>query len=312
MALMEQDPSQHNSYLAERSLDTRHESDEIDLATIGKFAFDNWRVFLACVALGMALLVVLYFALPAKWEAAATIKIGSIPASVSSNDIAKFEVIEFLPEVVAKFTQRETIDKVIATLKKSSADEEHMEQDANLVRETLKATVVKNTNFIQVTTSAYSPPQAEKALGTAIQVILESHQQRFSSAMTRFKEKLQTYNGQIDDLKKEIEMLEVLLKDYEKLKSTSQFGQTIAAINLLSNKKTELNELMYGRSVLEDKISSVNTYPTSVVSQVYAEDSPYFPNLSLFLVIGGFFGLLLGLVCALYISYKKNHISNQA
>jgi uncharacterized protein involved in exopolysaccharide biosynthesis len=304
--------SQDNSYGAETNLDTRRESDEIDLAAIGRFAFDNWRIFLAFVALGMALSVVPYFALSKKWEASATIKIGSIPASVASDDVAKFEEIESLPEVIAKFTQRETIDKVIATLKKSSADEKHIEQDAKLIRKTMKATVVKNTNFIEITTSAYSSPQAEKALGTAIQIILESHRKKFFSTMTRFKEKLQTYNAQIDALKKEMEMLEILLKDYEKLKLKSQFGPTIAAINLLSNKKADLNKLMYGRSILEEKISSVKTYPTAVVSQVYAGESPYFPNLSLFLIMGCFLGLLLGLPCTLYINYKKNRISNQA
>lgn len=268
--------------------------DFIDLSKVFDSVKRHWLTLFACVLAAMICAAILAKVLPARWEASTVLQIGQIPSNSGPRDVA---LIEQPPQAAERLKQRELQNKVLTAI--GYATDERLDARSALVKKTLKAIPVKNTNFIQITVAGFSPEEAQKILGTAANALIASHDKLYAPAVKRLATQLQENVRQTIDAKAERAHLQSLLSDVKKTKTETLFAQNIVAVNLLANKESELLTLRTERVALENISAHENTYSTSIIDAVHASDTAYFPKLGLFLATGAFLGLLLGLGVAL-------------
>ena len=87
------------------------------------------------------------------------------------------------------------------------------EARASLFRHTLKGTVVKNTNFIQVTVAGYSPDEARDNLAAATRALMETHNRLMIPIVGRMMAQLEDNAKKMADAQAERTRLTELLNN---------------------------------------------------------------------------------------------------
>ncbi|MGV8891782.1 MAG: Wzz/FepE/Etk N-terminal domain-containing protein [Burkholderiaceae bacterium] len=265
----------------------------IDLSKIFDSLKHNWLILFACILAAIICSIILAKVLPARWEAETTVQIGQMPSTV--NVIGP---IEDPTQTIARFKLRELQSSVLTALKLPL--DERVNKHTNLFKSSIKASTIKNTNFIQIKLAGFTPDEAQKNLTAAVQALIAAHNALALPATNRLTKQLKVNLGKITEAETERAKLLRLIADSGSLKSVQQFAPNIVAINLLENKEAELRSLILEKTRLQDLLESIDIYRTKVIDAVYVDNRPYFPKLSLFLAAGAFLGLLLGMGIALW------------
>lgn len=282
---------------------TATEEDFIDLSKILDSLKRNWLTLFGCLIAAVICAVILANVLPPRWQAETTLQIGKIPNSVSHDGSRTTILIEQPSQTAERLKLRELQDKVLTTVGLST--DEKLDPHTNIFKRTLKATLIKNSDFIQIKVAGFSKEEAEKNLGTTANALIAVHNKLFYPSEKRLTTQLQNKVKQISATQAERASLETRLASVGKSISNTQFAPNIVALNLLDSKELELRKLMSERASLEEALAPSQTYPTTVIDAVHVDDTPYFPKLSLFLAAGAFLGLLLGIVIVLWRDRKQ-------
>lgn len=263
----------------------------IDLTKIFPFLRRNW------LAIGLSMLVALLCAttlfvwLPERWQANATLEIGQIPVGASTT------LIEPPAQAAERMKQRNAMNSALSRLAIPIDDPANLQ--AVLFRRTLKPTLVKNTNFIQIGISGYSPEQARDSLAEAAQTLIDAHNKIMMPILQRIQLRLQENDRQMATALAELATLKTTLSDAAKPTSGVSFAPHIVAVTELSNKEAQVTQIRVEREAVEDLLNPSRTFPTRIIDAVYVESSPSFPKLPLFLAVGTVLGFVLGIGVAL-------------
>jgi len=275
----------------------------IDLSQIVAFIRRNWGTLLACVLLAMACGAALFAILPARWQALTTIEIGQVPLGTPVGGSRGSTLIEPPAQTVERLKQRELINTVLTSL--GIPVDQPDEARASLFRHSLKGTVMKNTNFIQIAVAGHSPDAARENLTAAARVLMEAHSKLMIPTVGRMMAQLEDNAKQMAEIQVERTRLQELLGHMEKAGSKIEFSPTIVAVSQLANKEAQLHQIVVERAELQDAMAPSRTYPTRIIDAVYVEPRPYFPKLSLFLAGAAVLGFFAGLGMALYRDHKR-------
>lgn len=274
------------------------EEDFIDLSKIISSLKRNWLTLFGCVLVAIICAVILAKVLPPRWEAETTLQIGKMPNSIYADGSRPTVLIEQPAQAAERLKLRELQEKMLVVVGLST--DEKLDVRTKLFKQTLKAILIKNSDFIQINVAGFSKEEAGKYLATAADALIASHNIMFAPTEKRLSIQLQDKIKQIAVIQAERARLETRLSSIGKSSSDTQFAPNIVALNLLDSKELELRKLMTERATLEEALAPSQTYPTRVIDAVHVDDRPYFPKLSLFLAAGAFLGLLLGMVIALW------------
>ncbi len=251
----------------------------------------------------MACGAALFAILPARWQALTTIEIGQVPLGTPVGGSRGSTLIEPPAQTVERLKQRELINTVLTSL--GIPVDQPDEARASLFRHSLKGTVMKNTNFIQIAVAGYSPDEARENLTAAARVLMEAHSKLMIPTVGRMMAQLEDNAKQMAEIQLERTRLQELLDHMEKAGSKIEFAPTIVAVNQLANKEAQLRQIIVERAELQDTMAPSRTYPTRIIDAVYVEPRPYFPKLSLFLAGAAVLGFFVGLGIALYRDHKR-------
>lgn len=265
----------------------------IDLSKIFDSLKRNWLILFACIFAAMICAAILANVLPSRWQASVMMQIGQMPSPINT-----IIPIEGPAQTIERVKLRELQSSVLTALKLPL--DERVDKRTSLFKNTLKASVIKNTDFVQIKLAGFSPEEAQKNLAATAQVLIASHKALVLPAKIRLTKQSNDNLRKIAEAEAERAKLFRMLADSGSLKSAQQFAPNIVAINLLENKETELRSMIAEKTRLQDLLESIDIYPSKVVDAAYVENRPYFPKLSLFLAAGVFLGLLLGLGIALW------------
>ena len=249
----------------------------------------NWAILVACIVIAMIAAIALWKTFPSRWEASATIQIGQMPVGVPT-------LIESPAQAAERMTQRETEDKVLTSVGLSLDEETNIH--TNLLRKSLKAQVVRNTNFIQISVAAFSPDDAIRYLNASAQTLIALHDQRMTPVVKNLQSRITTNERQMAEVKIERNRLEITLKNSPVSKGENHFAPSVIAINLLSKADDQIRALTAEHAVLTDLITPTNTYPTALINSAFVPEKPYFPKLSMFLAAGLLVGIAIGILLA--------------
>ncbi len=265
----------------------------IDLSKIFDSLKRNWVILFACICAAMICAAILANVLPSRWQASVKMQIGQMPSPINA-----IVPIEEPAQTIERIKLRELQSSALTALKLPL--DERINKHTNLFKNTIKASAIKNTNFVQIKLAGFAPEEAQKNLAATAQALIAAHKALVLPAKIRLTRQSNDNLQKIADAEAERAKLFQLLANTGNLKSAPQFAPSIVAINLLENKETELRSLILEKTRLQDLLESIDIYPTKVIDAVYVDYGPYFPKLSLFLAAGAFLGLLLGLGISLW------------
>ncbi|MGS0740708.1 Wzz/FepE/Etk N-terminal domain-containing protein [Glaciimonas sp. GG7] len=275
----------------------------IDLIQLWSTIKQQWVIVSTCIVLGCAAAVALWLTLPPKWQATAILQIGQMPLSMSSKEAPQTVLVEPPAQAVERLNHREQEDKALAALGLPIDNE--VDKGTALFRKSLKGTVVRNTNFIEISVAAYSIEDGKKYLNAAIQSLIEVHNQRMAPVLDNVNAQVKENTAQMAEAQSQLANLQKIVPAMPK--SDSQFAPRVIAADLLAKQNEQIQHLTKERNALSDILLPSNTYPTSVIDAVFVPERPYFPKLSLILPIGLFLGTAIGIALALMRKRRQNN-----
>ena len=282
----------------------------IDLSQLWRAIKHQWAIVVTCILLGVAVAGVLWFVVSPKWKATAILQIGQMPLSTPTKDLIQTVLVEAPAQAVERLNQRDLEDQSLTAL--GLPTNEASDKSTALFRQSLKGTVVKNTNFIEVSLAAYSIPDAKKYLNAVTHSLIAVHDERMAPVLKNVNTRVVANASQMADAQAQRTRLQGIITSMGQPKSDSQFAQHIVAVDLLAKQEEQIRDLTTERTLLSDLLLPSNTYPTSIIDAVFVADHPYFPKLSVFLPIGVLLGAVIGLALALFREQKWKNANNTA
>lgn len=265
------------------------QEEEISLFDLWETLREGKKIVFGGLLLGLLGAVLAIVLVPTKYEAEASIKIGT----VAGNTIESAEVVVqrlLAPSFRMEIAQKLGDIALVGLLTTNAAGEKNM----------LKASVTKGTQLVDLTIYGKSQEQARKLGNLAIDALIERHdalgaitRKKITSDIAISKEKLKV-------VERELSELERAAIDVARIKD-GQFAPASLIASLRVQKQSELFGLRQQITALELSLLPPATQPTQVIEELYVAQKPVSPKKGLLLVLGTIGGLLVGLI-AVFIS----------
>ncbi|MGN6087571.1 hypothetical protein [Trinickia sp.] len=228
---------------------------------------------------------------PRQWEATSVLQIGQIADSAQGTA----ELIDPPARAAERVKVRSFQDKVLRTLSLPIGSAEN--SSAVLIRKTLDAEVVPNTDLVHLSVDGFSPEQARATLEVAQNQLLAIHQPIVSDAINRLQAQLGKLDAQIANLQAKRRYL----PSAADVKAQSGAGSQGAADVLLSNILDTSNEGVLveaerRRAEVATQLSPDHTFATKPLGDITVSEFPVAPKRSSFIIPGALIGLLIGLL----------------
>lgn len=288
--------------MALKPLDIDSMSDFIDPMHFARALKRYWKSFFIVVCISLVLALCLYKALPPRWHAEATLKIGQI---LSTEVVADERAI--LVEPVAQAAERIKLQSFRDTLLLVDNNPARFNaRSVSLIQKTLSAVPIKNTNLLRITLDAASSHDAKEAVNAAAALIIHEHRQLLEPTLKRLKNRADVLELQIEDQKKEMVFLKKAFGS-NSVEIKKDFLQFVIIGNMLNEHAEELRKLESEHADIENLLEPSQTFYTHLVDPVSSDVNPSFPRFSIILLMGLFVGSLLGLIIAVFKSRSRDH-----
>ncbi|PFH10894.1 subunit length determinant protein [Collimonas sp. PA-H2] len=268
----------------------------IELSAIWTSIKRRWVLLLVCIVVAIAAACGLWSITPPQWKASATLQIGQLPVNPTT-------LIESTAQAAERFNQRQLQDQALVSA--GLPLDESTDSRTRLLRKTLKATPGKNTNFVDVTVTAFSQENAKNYLNAAILALIKMHDDRLAPLIKNLDDRLAVNSRQMTEAEAEKVRVEATLKSASASGNGIKFEPSVLASNIASKQDELIRGLTVERAALVDLHTKTNTFPTMVVDAIYAPAGPASPKLSIFLVIGLILGALIGVVLAVFLDRNR-------
>jgi uncharacterized protein involved in exopolysaccharide biosynthesis len=261
---------------------------------------DLWRVLINQKkwAMGVPIVCVLLASIglsfsKLKWEATAVIQIGQVGQSGVGQSS---QLIEPPIRAIERMKMKSFEDDVLTTLKISIEDSDTV---ARQFRNSLSLKALGATDLIQVKIRAASPEQASLWGKAVVDRLKEVHERLAQPTIDRLRKQQAELKKQMQTIEEEREnLLKIVSKSIE-ISGESRFSANLLLSNLLLQKNAELRDFEMRRLAAEEQLTSVRTYPTSLIDRVYVPEKPASPKKQLIIGIAAILGLFLGIVVSL-------------
>jgi uncharacterized protein involved in exopolysaccharide biosynthesis len=251
----------------------------------------KWVVGIPTVCVLLAS-VGIYFSKP-KWEATAVIQIGQVGQSGVGQGS---QLIEPPTRAIERMKMKSFEDAVLTSLRISIEDSN---QVAVQFRNTLSLKALGTTDLIQVKVRAVSQDQAKLWALTVVDRLKDVHDRLAQPTIDRLRKQQAELKKQMQTIEEERANLLNIVSKSIKTSDDSRFSANLLLSNLLLQKNAELRDFEMRRLAAEEQLTSVRTYPTSLIDRVYVPEKPASPKRLLIITIAGLLGLFLGIVIVL-------------
>lgn len=276
------------------------EQDEFSLRDLWRILISQRRWLLGLPFVCVLLAAVGVFIAKPKWEATAVIQIGQVGQSGVGQGS---QLIEPPLRAIERMKMKSFEDDVLTALKIPVEVDDPV---AKLFRSTLSLKALGATDLIQVKVRAVSRDQAQTWANAVVDRLREVHERLAQPTIDRLRK-------QQSELKKQMQIIEEertnLLKIVSKSSETSgdsRFSANLLLSNLLLQKNAELRDFEMRRLAADEQLTSVRTYPTSLIDRIYVPEKPASPKKLLIVMLSAVLGLILGVVVALLRNYWQS------
>lgn len=249
----------------------------------------GWRLVLAGL-LGGVLGGALSFGVAKQWQAQATLQVGRVFSQGSPL------LVERPAETVARLQLEAFRDRVLQALSLPLASEDSAE--TAMLRNSLRAGVLRTTDLVTVGVRAPSAEQAEKWLAAVNDILAEDHGQLLRPSVQRLENELKDIEA---DYPVALARRDAL---YERaLAGTGTPGEwsameSVMRETLINQLEQSVRTLQLRRATVAEQLSPDLTFNTRPMDGVDVSRRPVFPSRPLFAVVGAVLaGLLVFVVC---------------
>lgn len=262
---------------------------------------DVWRVLLTQKAwlfgvpsIFMFLAVIGVMIVKPKWEATAVIQIGQSGVGQVP------QLIEPPVRTIERMKMKSFEDDVLTSLKLAL---EPGDLVAELFRSSFSQKALGTTELIQARVRGYSADQATTLAGAVVDQIKAVHEELILPTIDKL-------NKQLAELKKQMKMIQDERENLSKIVSTSaarsgysNFSENLLLSNLLFQKNAEFRDFEMRRLVVEEQLTLIRKYPTTLVGRIDVPERPASPKKLLVVVLAAIIGLILGIIIAFLRNY---------
>ena len=240
----------------------------------------------AVLGLGLAAMM------PERWEAVALVRLGE-----TGNDLIEPQANR-LVESPARAIERVRDGAFQLKLKQTqalAADGKPASDEARVVISSLTANAIRGTDLIEVRVSASTPGHAREAAAAVVRELSRVHDQIMLPAIQRLREQLNINDQEIAMATADRRKLFDAATSRAEAGSSARFAENALAGSLVYATEAHLSRLYDRRERLDEALSSVRTFSTSLLSDVYVADQPSAPKTRLWVIAGAILGLFAGL-----------------
>jgi capsular polysaccharide biosynthesis protein len=278
----------------------RFEQDEVSVR-------DLWRVLINQKkwAIGIPILCVLLAAVGVsmakpKWEATAVIQIGQVGQSGVGQGS---QLIEPPVRAIERMKMKSFEDDVLTRLKISPEEGNPM---ASLFRSTLALKALGTTDLIQVKIRAHSRGQAQNWANAVVDRLKDVHERLAQPTIDRLRKQQAELKKQMLIIEEERSSLLRIVSKSSETSGDSRFSANLLLSNLLLQKNAELRDFEMRRLAADEQLTSVRTYPTSLIDRIYVPENPASPKKLLVFMLSAVLGLILGTIVAFMRNYWQS------
>ena len=268
---------------------------------------DLWRVLINQKnwVIGIPILCVLLAAVGVsmakpKWEATAVIQIGQVGSSGVGQTI---QLIEPSVRAIERMKMKSFEDTVLAKLQIPLDGGNSV---AAIFKSSLSLKALGTTDLIQFKIRANSRDKAESWAQAVVDRLKDVHEKLTQPTIDRLR-KQQT------ELKKQMQLIEAersnLLETVSKTSERSgdgRFSTNLLLSNLLLQKNAELRDFEMRRLAVDEHLTSIRAFPTSLVDRIYVPENPVSPKKLLIVMLAAVLGLILGIIVAFMRNYWQS------
>lgn len=274
--------------------------DSISGADVIRFVRTQFRWVAGFLILGVVGGAAVSYAFPREWEATSVLQIGQVDDGPPTLAGAPTPLpIDSPQRAVERVKVRSFEDGVLKAL--SYPVDDRQDPRSHLVRKTLLARQVPDTNLISISAHGFSAEQAKQIVQVAQDQLMVAHGEFVADAIKRLRASMAEVDTEITDARAKRGRMDAVTGG-----SRVQMGgggSNEAAAMLLGNMVDVSNASLLAaaerrRDDLSRALSPDHTFNTKPLGAVAVSDFPVAPKRSVFAMLGGLLGLMVGLLIA--------------
>ena len=281
--------------------DTEHfERDEMSLQDLWRVLIDQRRWLFGIATLCVFLATVGILISKPKWEATAVIQIGQVGQSGVGQGS---QLIEPSVRAIERMKMKSFENDVLISLKIPVEDENPL---ASLFRSTLSLKALGTTDLIQVKVRGDSPDQTASWAQAVVDRLKNVHERLAQPTIDRLRKQQAELKKQMKSIEEERANLLKIVSKSSETSGDSRFSANLLLSNLLLQKNAELRDFEMRRLAADEQLTSVRTYPTSLIDRIYVPEKPASPKKLLIVMLSAVLGLILGIIVAFMRNYWQS------
>ena len=248
--------------------DTEHfERDEMSLQDLWRVLIDQRRWLFGIATLCVFLATVGILISKPKWEATAVIQIGQVGQSGVGQGS---QLIEPSVRAIERMKMKSFEDDELTALK---IPVESGDPIAALFRSTLSLKALGATDLIQVKVRAGSRDQAQTWANAVVDRLREVHERLAEPTIDRLRKQQSELKKQMQIIEEEWKNLLTIVSKSSETSGDSRFSANLLLSNLLLQKNAELRDFEMRRLAADEQLTSIRTYPTSLIDRIYVPEN---------------------------------------
>lgn len=258
------------------------------------------KALIGSLAVTSLLLSTLYvFGINPEWEATALVRVGQVAAISGCGG----HLVEPPQQVVERVMQESFEDSVLSEL---GIALDSSDGEGKLYRAKLGARLVSGTDAFEVKLRGHSSKQARQFIAATVGQIKRVHHKLYNPSIQHMRSQIVEISRDIESAVNErMATLRSITESNARTESGDGFSQVALVSYVVSSRDSDILELKRRKSDIEEALSPLRTYPTSIVSAVSLSKKPVYPKKSLTIVVGGMTGLLAGILVALLLDSRR-------
>jgi uncharacterized protein involved in exopolysaccharide biosynthesis len=243
----------------------------------------HWKIILLGITIGTLLGGIVYFLLPAKWEAEGSLKIGRIGEQniePIEEVIVRFKSPTFISAVALKIGRPETIE----LLEKRYGG-----------KDLLKVELARNSNLIRFKVYAGTAALAKLEADSIVDEIASRHYKLTEPIFNELRMELANLEQEINANKESVEVFTRRVNNFN-----TNTNKSIADLSLLLSSKITVDNTLATNNRLATKLKidlfPINVLPTRLIEPIRVSVEPVFPRPLQTLLIGALLGLIFSMI----------------
>ena len=276
------------------------EQDEFSLRDLWRILISQRRWLLGLPFVCVVLAAVGVSVAKPKWEATAVIQIGQVGQSGVGQGS---QLIESPLRAIERMKMKSFEDDVLTALKIPVEVDDPV---AKLFRSTLSLKALGATDLIQVKVQAVSRDQAQTWANAVVDRLREVHERLAQPTIDRLRKQQSALKKQMQIIEEERKNLLTIVSKSIETSGDNRFSANLLLSNLLLQKNAELRDFEMRRLAADEQLTSVRTYPTSLIDRIYVPEKPASSKKLLIVMLSAVLGLIFGIIVAFMRNYWQS------